>query len=55
MVVTAKFDDGKKEDLVTFGKAEADVYVSKPGEPGAAKVDTADFTEATKTLDELSK
>jgi hypothetical protein len=55
MTVLAKFDEGKKEERVTFGKADADVYVSKPGEPGAAKVDAADFTEATKTLDELSK
>jgi len=55
MIVSAKFDDGKKEERVTFGKAGADVYVSKPGEPGAAKVDATDLTEATKTLDELSK
>jgi len=55
MIVSAKYDDGKKEDKVSFGKADADVYVSKPGEPGAAKVDATDFNEATKTLDELSK
>jgi hypothetical protein len=55
MTVSAKFDEGKKEERVTFGKADADVYISKPGEPGAAKVDPADFNEATKTLDELSK
>ena len=55
MTVSAKFDEGKKEERVTFGKADADVYISKPGEPGAAKVDAADFNEATKTLDELSK
>jgi hypothetical protein len=55
MTVSAKFDEGKKEERVTFGKVDADVYISKPGEPGAAKVDPADFNEATKTLDELSK
>jgi len=55
MIVSAKFDEGKKEERVTFGKVDADVYISKPGEPGAAKVDPADFNEATKTLDELSK
>jgi hypothetical protein len=53
--VVAKFDDGKKEDRVTFGKNGGDVYASRPGEPGAAKVDTADFTEVNKTLDEISK
>jgi hypothetical protein len=55
MVVSAKYDDGKKDERITFGKMDADVFVSKPGEPGAAKVDPMDFTEATKTLDELSK
>jgi hypothetical protein len=55
LTVTVKFDDGKKEEKVTFGQAGADVFVSRPGEPGAAKVDAADFNEAIKTLDELSK
>ena len=55
MNVAAKFEDSKKEERVTFGKVENDVYVSRPGEPGAGKVDAADFNEATKTLDELAK
>lgn len=55
MIVAAKFDEGKKEERLTFGKADSDVFVARPGEPGAAKVDPADFNEATKTLDELSK
>ena len=55
LTVKVKFDDGKKEETVTFGQAGADVFVSRPGEPGAAKVDTADFNEAIKSLDELSK
>ena len=50
-----KFDDGKKEDHVTFGKNGDDVYASRPGEPGAAKADASDFTEVNKTLDEISK
>jgi hypothetical protein len=55
MTVVAKFDDGKKEERVTFGKVDNDVYAARPGEPGAAKVDAMDFTEANKTLDELAK
>jgi hypothetical protein len=55
MAVFVKFDDGKKEERVTFGKVDTDVYASRPGEPGAAKADSTDFTEAMKTLDELSK
>jgi hypothetical protein len=55
MTVVARFDDGKKEERVTFGKVDNDVYAARPGEPGAAKVDAMDFTEANKTLDELAK
>jgi hypothetical protein len=55
MAIFVKFDDGKKEERVTFGKVDNDVYASRPGEPGAAKADATDFTEANKSLDELSK
>jgi hypothetical protein len=55
MTVVAKFDEGKKEERVTFGKVDNDVYAARPGEPGAAKIDATDFNEASKTLDELSK
>jgi hypothetical protein len=55
MSVVARFDDGKKEDRVTFGKNGEDVFAGRPGEPGAGKVDTSDFTEVNKTLDEISK
>ena len=50
-----KFDDGKKEERVTFVKSDADVFAQRPGEPGAAKTDAADLTEALKSLDELGK
>jgi hypothetical protein len=55
LTVVVKFDDGKKEERVTFGKVENDVFASRPGEPGAAKADATDFSEALKALDELSK
>jgi len=55
MTVAVKFDDGKKEERVTFGKDGDTVYASRPGEPGAAKTDTTDFTEVNKSLDELAK
>jgi hypothetical protein len=55
MSVVAKFDDGKKEDRASFGKNGDDVYASRPGEPGAAKVEASDFTEINKTLDEIAK
>jgi len=55
MVVSVTFDDGKKEERVTFGKSGEDVFASRPGEPGAMKTDAADFNEAMKNLDELAK
>ena len=55
MTVVVKFDDGKKEDRATFGQVGNDVFVSRPGEPGAAKIDAADFNDVIKSLDEISK
>lgn len=55
LVVYAKFEDGKKEERVTFGQSGSDVYFSRPGEPGAAKADAEKFNDAIKALDELSK
>jgi hypothetical protein len=55
MTVVVKFDDGKKEDRATFGQVGNDVFVSRPGEPGAAKIDVADFNDVIKSLDEIAK
>jgi hypothetical protein len=55
MTVYAKFDDGKKEERVMFGKAGDAVYASRPGEPGAAKVSPTEFDEIIKKLDEIAK
>jgi len=53
--VSVKFDDNKKEERVTFVKSGDDVLALRPGEPGAAKTDAADLTDALKSLDELAK
>jgi len=55
MTVVVKFDDGKKEDRATFGQAGDDVYVSRPGEPGAAKISKADLDDVIKSFDEIVK
>ena len=55
MTVVVKFDDGKKEERVTFGKAGTGTYAGRPDEPGAARIDTAAFDSAVKALDEASK
>jgi hypothetical protein len=55
MTVVAKFDEGKKEERVTFGKNGSDVYAARTDDPGAAKIEAEKFDEAAKALDELSK
>lgn len=55
LTVFVKYDEGKKEERVSFGKSGANVFALVPGQPGAAKVDAQKFTDANKTLDELSK
>ena len=55
LVVYAKFEDGKKEERVTFGRSGSDVYFTRPGEPGAAKAEPEKFNDAITALDELSK
>src|SRR3954465_6448868 len=55
ITVVVKFDEGKKEDRASFGQAGNDVFVSRPGEPGAAKIDKADFDDVIKMLDEIAK
>jgi hypothetical protein len=55
MTVVVKFDDGKKEERVSFGRSGSDVYALIPGQPGAGKIEAEKFDEAIKTLDELAK
>jgi len=55
LTVNAKFEDGKKEERVSFAKAGTDVYASVPGQPGAVKIATVDFDELMKALDVVSK
>jgi hypothetical protein len=54
LTVYVKFEEGKKEERVTFGKSGKDVYAGTV-DPGAAKIPPERFDEAIKTLDELSK
>ncbi len=54
LIVLAKFDEGKKEERVSFGRSGKDVYAATV-DPGAAKIEASRVDEAIKTLDELSK
>ena len=53
LAVSIKFDEGKKEEKVTLGKAGTDAFASRAGEPGAAKVDASAIDGAVKALQEL--
>jgi len=55
MTVVAKFEDGKKEERVVFGRNGSDTFAARADDPGAAKIDSEKFDEAVKALDELSK
>jgi hypothetical protein len=55
LAVFVKFEDGQKEERVSFGQSGANVYASIPGETGAARVDGTKFSDALKTFDELLK
>ena len=54
-IITVKFDDGKKEERVTFGRPGPgpDVFASRPDQPGALKVETGKFDDAVKKLDSI--
>ena len=49
--VKATYDAGKKTESVHIGRAGSDVFAGRPDEPGAAKLDTAEFEGALKDLD----
>ncbi len=53
LTASARFDEGKKQERVVFGRTGSDVYASRTGEPGAAKVDSIEFDDALKALDAL--
>ena len=53
LVVSAKFDDGKKTERVRFERAGGEVLAIREEEPGAARVASTEFDEALKALDEL--
>jgi hypothetical protein len=51
VVVTVRFDDGKKEEKVTFGRAGVDVHAAMAGQPGAAKIDATEFDDVLKAFE----
>jgi hypothetical protein len=52
LVVTVSFDE-KRQETVTFGRSEKDVFASRSDEPGAAKLDGTGLDDVMKALDAL--
>jgi hypothetical protein len=48
-----RFDDGKRTETVTFGRAGSDVFAARADEPGAAQLEAGTFDEAIKALDAM--
>jgi hypothetical protein len=53
LTVTIKSNQGKRDEKVTFGRAGAEVFASRGGEPGAAKVDAPALDAVIKALEEI--
>jgi Domain of unknown function (DUF4340) len=51
--ITVRFDDGKKEERVTFGAAGGSSFATRPDQPGALKLEAGRFEDAVKKLDAL--
>jgi hypothetical protein len=52
-VVVVKFEDGKKEERVTFGKAPGAVFAVRAVQPGALKLESGKYEDAIKKLDSI--
>ncbi len=52
-VVTVKFDENQKTEVIRFFVKDAAVYATREGEPGAAQVTRTAYDEALKALDGL--
>jgi hypothetical protein len=50
---TLKFDDGKKQERVTFMRSGSDAYAVRDGSAGAAKLSASTLDEIVKSLDAL--
>ncbi len=55
LTVLAKFEEGKKEERVTFGRSGTDAFAIRPDDPSPSTIDAVKLDEALKALDELSK
>jgi Domain of unknown function (DUF4340) len=52
-VINVKFEDGKREERVTFGTQGTAVFASRADQPGALKLETGKFEAALKKIDAI--
>ena len=53
LTVTLKYEDGQKQERVTFGRHDKDVFARREGDAGPAKIDQATLDAIVKALDAL--
>jgi hypothetical protein len=53
LTAIAKFDEGKKQERVVFGRVGGDTFAIREGEPGAAKLTTTEVDDVLKAFDEV--
>lgn len=53
IVATVKFEDGKKEEKVTFARKGADAFARREGDAAAAKIDSPGLEAIVKAFDAL--
>ncbi len=53
LTVTMKYDEGKKQERVVFGRQGTDAFARRDGDAGAAKIDVATLDGIIKALDAL--
>jgi hypothetical protein len=53
LTVVVRYDDGKKEERVTFGVRGENYHAARSGEPGAMKIEKGDYENAVKALNEV--
>jgi hypothetical protein len=51
--IVVKFDDGKREERVTFGTTASGVFAVRADQPGALKVEAGKYEDAIKKLDAI--
>jgi hypothetical protein len=53
LTIAIKFDEGKKEDRVSFARSGEGVFAAKAGTPGAARIDAATLDGIVKAFEAI--